>query len=127
MRYQPLRNNQFKSLTWGTEVLFSDNRYDVTATGRHPCCPTAMSRSYGLYSYLAYQFHRQWTAGFEFQYVQNPQDKHQQTYAYSPYLTWSPSHWNQLRLQYTYTQPYGKVFFPGFEDVAPAVISTARQ
>ncbi len=30
-------------------------------------------------------FHREWTAGFEFQWMQNPQDKHQQTYAYSPY------------------------------------------
>ena len=31
VRYQPLRNNQFKSLTWGTEVLYSRNRYSVTA------------------------------------------------------------------------------------------------
>ena len=23
----PLRNNQFRSLTWGTELLYSDNRY----------------------------------------------------------------------------------------------------
>ena len=31
LRYYPLRNNQFQSLTWGTELLVSDNRYDVTA------------------------------------------------------------------------------------------------
>ena len=27
LSYVPLRNNQFHSLTWGTEVLYSDNRY----------------------------------------------------------------------------------------------------
>ena len=53
----------------------------------------------------------------------NPQEKRQQIYAYSPYITWYPSHWNELRLEYTYTQPYGKVFFPGFENVNPAIIS----
>ena len=36
LRYRPLRNNQFKSLTWGTELLYSDNRYDVNFTGTAP-------------------------------------------------------------------------------------------
>ena len=39
VRYQPLRNNQFQSLTWGTELLYSDNRYLVQSyrdSGR-PC------------------------------------------------------------------------------------------
>ncbi len=109
LSYKPLRNNQFKSLTWGTEVLYSDNRYNMTAPDGTQL-PNRTVRSYGLYSYLTYKFHRQWTAGFEFQYVENAQNKHQQTYAYSPYITWALSHWNQLRLQYTHTQPYGKVF-----------------
>ena len=29
LSWKPLRNNQFQSLTWGTEVLYSNNRYDV--------------------------------------------------------------------------------------------------
>ena len=122
VRYMPLRNNQFKSLTWGSEVLLSDNRFNTTApdgTQLH----NRNVQSWGMYTYGAYRFHRQWTAGFEFQYVQNPQEKRQQVYAYSPYITWYPSHWNELRLEYTYTQPYGKVFFPGFENVNPAIIS----
>jgi len=40
-----------------------------------------------------------------FEYVQNDQDSAGQTYGYSPYVTWALSHWNQLRLQYTHTQP----------------------
>ena len=34
LAYRPLQNNQFKSVTWGTEVLKSSNRYDVTTHGR---------------------------------------------------------------------------------------------
>ena len=49
----------------------------------------------GLYSYLAYKFHREWTTGFMFDYVQDAVDKNAETFAYSPYLTWATSHWNQ--------------------------------
>jgi hypothetical protein len=56
-----------------------------------------------MYSYLTYKWHRQWSAGFLFDWVQNAQDHNQQTFAYSPYITWALSHWNQLRLQYTHS------------------------
>ncbi|MGO8760429.1 MAG: coiled-coil domain-containing protein [Desulfobaccales bacterium] len=125
VRYQPLRNNQFKSLTWGTEVLYSHNRYNVTAPDG-TLLPNINVPSYGLYSYVAYRFHREWTAGFEFQWAQNAQDKHQQTYTYSPYITWYISHWNMLRLQYTYTQPYGKGVFEGLDGSSPAVVNRLR-
>jgi len=101
LAYRPLRNNQFKSLTWGTEVLYSDNQYDVNSPDG-----TMSNRSngaFGLYSYLAYKFHRQWTAGFLYQWMQNAVDNQAKTYSYSPYITWAVSHWNQLRLQYTHT------------------------
>ena len=52
-----------------------------------------------------------------------PRKSTSKLYAYSPYITWYPSHWNELRLEYTYTQPYGNVFFPGFENVNPTIIS----
>jgi len=104
VRYQPLRNNQFRSLTWGTELLYSDNRYQVNPTGipGDPVFNRTVG-SLGLYSYLAYKFHRQWTAGFLYQWLESSQNNHDKTSAYSPYITWAISHWNQLRLQYTYT------------------------
>jgi hypothetical protein len=101
LRYFPLRNNQFKSLTWGTELLYSNNRYDVTSLDSSVSSSTV--GSFGLYSYLAYKFHRQWTTGFLFQWMENTQNNQAQTYSYSPYITWAVSHWNQLRLQYTHT------------------------
>jgi hypothetical protein len=114
--YRPLRNNQFKSLTWGTELLYSDNRYDVTSPDGNLSTQTV--GSYGLYSYLAYKFDRQWTAGVVFDWVENLENNQARTSAYSAYVTWALSHWNQLRLQYTHTnnnaatglQPYDAVY-----------------
>jgi outer membrane protein assembly factor BamA len=99
--YRPLRNNQFQSVTWGTEVLHSDNRYDVTSSDGNLSTQTV--GSYGLYSYLAYKFHRQWTTGVVFDWVENLENNQAKTSAYSAYVTWALSHWNQLRLQYTHT------------------------
>jgi hypothetical protein len=100
--YRPLRNNQFRSLTWGTEVLYSKNHYDVTDSSGD-ALPGSSVGSLGLYSYLTYKFHRQWSTGFLYEFVENDQENRAKTYAYSPYITWAISHWNQLRLQYTYT------------------------
>ena len=105
LSWRPLRNNQFQTLTWGTEVLYSDNRYDVTIPGG--VTSGRPVGSLGLYSYLTYKFHRQWSAGFLYDFVENAQNKDARTLAYSPYITWALSNWNQLRLQYTYTDPNG--------------------
>lgn len=93
--------NQFNSIIWGTEVLYSRNLYDeVNSDG------TQFNRyvgSYGLYSYLAYKFHRQCSAGFLYGFVEDAHDNSARTSEYSAFITWSLSHWNQLRLQYTFT------------------------
>jgi len=112
LSYVPLQNNQFRGFTWGTEVLYSNNRYLFDPDGSlDPANGGALSGdeftdhvgSLGLYSYATYKWHRQWSAGFLFDWVQNAQNHSDQTYAYSPYITWALSHWNQLRLQYTHT------------------------
>jgi hypothetical protein len=59
--------------------------------------------STGLYSYLAYRFDRPWTAGFLYEWLEGAQNANARTSAYSPYITWYLSHWDQLRLQYTHT------------------------
>lgn len=102
LSYKPLRNNQFQSLIWGTEVLYSDNRYDVTNPSGS-ALPSRSVGSLGLYTYLTYKFDRQWSAGFLYEWVENEVNNDDKTHAYSPYVTWASSHWNQLRLQYTHT------------------------
>jgi hypothetical protein len=107
LSYVPLQNNQFQSFTWGTEVLYSDNRYLSDPNG----IPSSGDEFYenvgsaGLYSYITYKWSRQWSAGFLFDWVQSDQNNSEVTAAYSPYITLALSHWNQLRLQYTHTEP----------------------
>ncbi len=101
LSWRPLRNNQFQTITWGTELLYSDNRYDVTLPDG--TLSNSAVGSYGLYSYIAYKFHRQWTTGLLFDWVENAQNNCDKTSAYSTFITFALSHWDQLRLQYTYT------------------------
>ena len=113
LSYVPLRDNQFNSFTWGTEVLFSDNNYlfdpDGSLNPAHG--PPVLSgdehrgdmNSLGMYSYASYKWSRQWSAGFLFDYVQSAQNHNDEAVAYSPFITFALSHWNQLRLQYTHT------------------------
>jgi hypothetical protein len=105
LSYVPLRNNQFQRLDWGTEVLYSDSRYLFDPDGSAGSGDEYYGNvgSLGLYSYVTYKWHRQWSAGFLFDYVENAQDHNDATFAYSPYITWALSHWNQIRLQYTHT------------------------
>jgi hypothetical protein len=105
LSYVPLRDNQFNSFTWGTELLFSDSRYGITpdlSSLNGPAYDDAVG-SLGMYSYVSYKWSRRWSAGFLFDYVQSPQNHDDETYAYSPFVTFALSHWNQLRLQYTHT------------------------
>jgi hypothetical protein len=105
LSWKPLRNNQFESIIWGTEVLRSDSSFDVMpSTGAAAFSPFSQSvESYGMYSYLTYKWSREWSAGFLFEYLEDSWNNADKTAAYSPYITWALSHWNQLRLQYTHT------------------------
>jgi hypothetical protein len=103
--YVPLQNNQFCSFTWGTELLYSDNRYLADPDGI-PNNGDEFNEnvgSFGLYSYVNYKWSRQWSAGFLFDWLQSAQNHSDETTAYSPFITFALSHWNQLRLQYTHT------------------------
>ncbi|MDR3377082.1 MAG: hypothetical protein P4M10_00230 [Verrucomicrobiae bacterium] len=105
LSYVPLRDNQFNSFTWGTEILFSDNNYLVDPNGMANSGDEYRSdvNAWGMYSYVAYRWSRRWSAGFLFDYLQSPQNNNDETFAYSPFVTFAISHWNQLRLQYTHT------------------------
>jgi acyl-CoA-binding protein len=113
LNWVPLQNNQFKGFTWGTEVLYSGSRFLIDPDGSlNPANPTPGSSgdefldtigSLGLYSYATYKWSRQWSAGFLFDYVQSAENHDDVAFAYSPYITFALSHWNQLRLQYTHT------------------------
>jgi len=105
LSYVPLQNNQFRGLVWGTEVLYSDNNYLFNPLGVPGSLGAYNSNlgALGLYSYVTYKWSRRWSAGFLFNWVENPLNYSEQEFSYSPYITFALSHWNQIRLQYTYT------------------------
>ncbi len=107
LSWKPLQSNQFNSIIWGTEVLRSGNSYEVMPTpGGARFSPfDRYVDSYGMYSYLTYKWSREWSAGFLFEWVENAENNMDRTFAYSPYITWATSHWSQIRLQYTHTEP----------------------
>jgi hypothetical protein len=117
LNWVPLQNNQFRGFTWGNELLYSDSKYlfdpngSLSGANANPELSgdefSGRVGSWGLYSYATYKWHRQWSAGFLFDYAQSPENHNDQTFAYSPYITWALSHWNQLRLQYTHTEHNG--------------------
>ena len=109
LRYVPLRDNQFRSFTWGNEVLFSDNRYlwDPDAVQVNGDELNKSIPSFGLYSYVTYKWDREWSGGFLGEFVEDQQNNSYRNFAQSVYLTYALSHWNQLRLQYTHTEHTG--------------------
>jgi hypothetical protein len=117
LNWIPLQNNQFKGFTWGTEVLYSDSQFLFDPDGSLNPANAAPGfsgdefegtvGSLGLYTYATYKWHRQWSGGFLFNYLQNAENHDDETFSYSPYITWALSHWNQLRLQYTHTDHQG--------------------
>ena len=105
LSYVPLQDNQFRRFDWGTEILYSDNPYLNDPDGI-PSNGDEFENSVGslgMYSYASYKWSRQWSGGFLFGYAQSPFNHSDQTYEYSPFITFALSHWNQLRLQYTHT------------------------
>jgi hypothetical protein len=108
--YVPLVDNQFTGLVWGTEILYSDNRYLIDPDGS---LNTGVSDgdeflrsvgSLGFYTYLTYKWDRQWSGGVLVDHLEAADNHHDITSAYSGYLTWATSHWNQIRLQFTHTE-----------------------
>jgi hypothetical protein len=56
-----------------------------------------------MYSYVAAKLQKEWTAGFLFDYVESSGTEGEETFRYSPYLTWNVSEFQLWRLQYSFT------------------------
>jgi hypothetical protein len=110
LSYIPLQNNQFTSLTWGAELLYSHNHYLIDPDGSlNTGTPTGdeltvRQGAFSAYTYITYKWDRQWSGGILLDHFEAAEDRHDVTSAYSAYITWATSHWNQIRLQFTHTE-----------------------
>ena len=110
LSYVPLVDNQFTGLVWGTEILWSHDRFLIDPDGSLNAGVFSGDEfqrsvgSLGFYSYITYKWDRQWSGGVLVDHVANAENHHDLTSAYSAYITWATSHWNQIRIQFTHTE-----------------------
>jgi hypothetical protein len=99
----------FPFVTWQTELMF--NRYEAGAfagDATSPPLPAQTLRNWGMYSQVSYGFHRGWVASLRGDYVTGePGDFFadpvlDNRYRISPALTYYPSEFSKIRLQYNY-------------------------
>jgi hypothetical protein len=100
----------FPFVTWQTEWLY--RRYEAAAFGGDGNQPIALPaenlRDWGLYSQLSYGFHRGWVASLRGDYVTGdkaafqPDPDRDTRWRISPALTFYPSEFSKIRLQYNY-------------------------
>jgi hypothetical protein len=100
-RYIPLSQSTYHGLTWGTEVLFNSEDWNVA--GKEALVPVFQRETaWGLYSYVEPKLTRVFYPGFMFNYNQAISRTVGGTTTYSPYLTIWVSEFQRVRLQYTY-------------------------
>jgi hypothetical protein len=96
-KWRPAQQGLYKSLTWMSELLFSQKEQGAADT----------VNSHGYYSSLEYQFDRRWSIFGRYDYSQFPDDKNSHENAYSIGLTFAQSEYCFWRFQYEHTEPKG--------------------
>lgn len=107
-KWRPVNAQQgFPFVAWQTEAMW--RRYEAGADPTVPL-PSDTLRDRGFYSQVLYGFHLGWVAGLRGEYVNNdqapsdpdtPGARGDRT-RISPNMTWYPTEFSKLRLQYNY-------------------------
>lgn len=92
-KWRPEKEGLYKSFTWQTEFLASQNN-------KHDRID---ENSFGLYSSLQYQFERRWTAGLRYDYSEFPHDSSKYSSGYTANLTFAQSEFAFWRIEYKHT------------------------
>jgi hypothetical protein len=99
----------FPFVSWQTEWLY--RRYEAGSFAGdidHPALPSETLRDWGIYSQVSWGFHAGWVASLRGDYVTgeegafNPDPDRDTRWRISPALTYYPSEFSKIRLQYNY-------------------------
>lgn len=110
----PRHHGGFPFVSWQTEAMM--RRFEAGAfpgDAQTPPLPAETLYDYGFYSQVAYGFRKGWVAGWRGDYVVpesqagyeqvlGPDPARASRWRISPSLTWYPSEFSKLRLQYNY-------------------------
>ncbi len=92
-RYKP---SSYRSVSWQSEYLFRDMQVAGTTV-----------RNGAFYSYMDWQFAKRWHVGLRYDQTGVPEATVMREYRISPALTFNPTEFSRLRLQYEYDKVKG--------------------
>lgn len=94
-KWKPVQLNTYHSLTWQSEFFFSNARYSESNT----------VNSFGLYSFLTYQFAKRWFTTVRYDYAEQPYSAQISEQALSATFEWYATEFQKIGIE-------GKVNFP---------------
>jgi hypothetical protein len=93
-RYEPLANNAYRKLLWGTEIFHNTEQVpEGTGYGRQ--------QAWGGYSYTDWRWAARWSSGGFFDFSELLDTPGQNTKTYGVMLNFHPSEFQRLRLQFS--------------------------
>lgn len=108
-KWRPVNAQQgFPFVSWQTEALYRQYEAETRMSADDPLVtlPAETLRDWGLYSQLLYGFRLGWVAGLRGEFISG--DTGEDRTRISPNLTWYPSEFSKLRLQYNFD--HGQAF-----------------
>ncbi len=88
-KWKPVKMNTYKSVTWQSEVYYSNASYT----------PTLSKNSFGLYSFIDYQLSKRWFLTGRYDYAQKPYDRNITEQAYSLTAGWDATEFSKIELE----------------------------
>jgi hypothetical protein len=88
-KWKPVKLNTYKSLTWQSELYYSQTNYTTTDS----------RNSFGLYSFLQYQLAKRWFLTGRYDYAEKPYDRSIVEQAYSLTTGWYATEFSKIELE----------------------------
>lgn len=88
-KWKPIKLNTYKSLTWQSELYFSNANYTATEA----------RQSFGLYSFIQYQLAKRWFLTGRYDYAQKPFDRSIVEQAYSLTGGWYATEFSKMEIE----------------------------
>jgi hypothetical protein len=88
-KWKPVKLNTYKSLTWQSELYYSQANYTSTDS----------RNSFGLYSFIQYQLAKRWFLTGRYDYAEKPYDRSIVEQAYSLTTGWYATEFSKIELE----------------------------
>jgi hypothetical protein len=102
LRHQPGTSNIYQGLVWGSEWMFNNQRF-TSRDADGMVIDRMRLRRQGGYTYVEVFVTRSYSAGMRLDYSESPDNHADLAKTYSAFVTWKPSEFQRLRLQFDNT------------------------